>query len=266
MFAKLLKYEWRASKGILGVLSLAALGVGVMGTVVLRSLINNFWMLENTTQNEELSILLPTVLMILMLFLIFALFAYALGSGLFLLHRFYKNKFTDEGYLTFTLPVTAKQIFLSSFVNMALWMLIIGLVIMAAVVMMVAGGVASTGYLDVREAIAFYEDVGMDWGEMGLNLLSGVVSFAYTLVMAMTCVTIGAVAAKKHKLLAAFGIYYGISVVNGILQTVLSVLLMLSESMEITIYYLAEMGIQIVLTVVGFFLSTYLMEKKLNLP
>lgn len=272
MFAKLLKYEWRASRSILGALSLAALGVGVLGAVVLRILIANFENMERNPANERLTVILPAVLGILLLFLIFALCAYALGSELFLLHRFYKNKFTDEGYLTFTLPVTAKQIFLASFLNMALWMLIIGLVVGIAVTIMVAGGVISTGYLDsldildIREAMSYYQEAGVDGGDVVLGLLNGVITFVYTLVMAMSCVTIGAVAAKKHKLLAAFGIYYGISVLNGIIQTALSVLLALGNNMEMTGYYLTEIGAQMLLILGGFFLSTYLMEKKLNLP
>lgn len=272
MFAKLLKYEWRASRGILGALSLAALGVGVLGAVVLWVLINNFENMEHSPANEQLTAILPAVLGILLMFLIFALFAYALGSGLLLLHRFYKNKFTDEGYLTFTLPVTAKQIFLASFLNMALWMLIIGLVVGIAVTIMVAGGVVSTGYLDrmdfldIREGITIYRESSFSAGDVVLGMLNAVLSFVYTLVMAMTCVTIGAVAAKKHKLLAAFGIYYGISALNGIIQTALSVLLALGNNVEMTGYYLTEIGAQTLLIMGGFFLSTYLMEKKLNLP
>ena len=40
MFRKLLKYEWKANAGLLGMLSLAAVGVGVLGTIILRVLVN----------------------------------------------------------------------------------------------------------------------------------------------------------------------------------------------------------------------------------
>ena len=264
MFAKLLKYEWKASKGILGILSLAALGAGILGAVVLRVLIINLTRME---QAQGAMVMLPALLILALVFLMLGLFAYGIGSELFLLYRFYKNKFTDEGYLTFTLPATPKQIFLASFVNMAIWMLIITVVLLAAMGILILGGIISTGYVDFPvEYGEFFGAFEIPWDMVAVNLLYGIMSFVYSIVMCMTAVTVGAVAAKKHKLLAAFGIYYGISMVYGIVQTAMMVAMTLSNSIGTPAYYLPEIGFQVLLILVGFFLSTYLMEKKLNLP
>lgn len=269
MFAKLLKYEWKSSRGILGILSLAALGVGVLGTLILHTLVKNS---TETTAGDETAMWLPAVLIIVLIFLILALVAYGVGSELLLLYRFYKSKFTDEGYLTFTLPVTSRQIFLASFLNMAIWMAIIGLVIMLSVGMMVLVSIVTSGvfnyvdYSEIRESFSMMLESLDGENLVWLSPIAGLVSFVYSLVMMMTSVSVGAVLAKKHKLLAAFGIYYGISMVSGILNSLLSMVMTFSASPSMNVLYLGQIGIQAVLAVGGFFLSTYLMEKKLNLP
>ena len=39
MFAKLLKYEWKATSRLLGILTLCALGIGLLGGCVVRALV-----------------------------------------------------------------------------------------------------------------------------------------------------------------------------------------------------------------------------------
>lgn len=121
MFVKLLKQEWRATSKLLGIMSLAVLGVGVLEAVILRMMVAN-------QDIGAASIAVNSTLSSLMLFLSLAIVAYVIGVQILLIVRFYKNKFTDEGYLTFTLPVTCHQIFLSSLVNMVIWTVISGIV------------------------------------------------------------------------------------------------------------------------------------------
>ena len=39
MFSKLLKHEWKANAGLLGILSACALGAGLLGTLVMRGIL-----------------------------------------------------------------------------------------------------------------------------------------------------------------------------------------------------------------------------------
>ena len=271
MFAKLLKHEWKYSKKILTILSIAALGVGVVGAIVLRLLVNNF----NSILDEGFEELLMAALIPLLLFLMLALAAYAIGTELLLLYRFYKSKFTDEGYLTFTLPVTSREIFLASFLNMIIWLVIAALVVFASFCLMILFGTAETGLVNYEaiESIVemFWEMTGESLLTVLINLLHMLFSLAYGLVMAMTCVTIGAVIAKKHKILAAFGIYYVISMISGVIYSVASFAVVITGAAGGGDYsfiasYLCQILMQMVMIAGGFFLSTYLMEKKLNLP
>ena len=147
MFAKLLKHEWKSTGALLGILSVGALGIGVLAAVVLRILVTNGskWM-----ESESLFVLLIPMLGTMLVFLFVALIAYMLGTQVFLLIRFYRNKFTDEGYLTFTLPVNAHQIFLSSALYILIWQIISGVVAAAAVNIALLFGTAQEGILSTE--------------------------------------------------------------------------------------------------------------------
>ena len=279
MFAKLLKHEWKSTGALLGILSVGALGIGVLAAVVLRILVTNGskWM-----ESESLFVLLIPMLGTMLVFLFVALIAYMLGTQVFLLIRFYRNKFTDEGYLTFTLPVNAHQIFLSSALYILIWQIISGVVAAAAVnIALLFGtaqeGILSTEILDLSGAIfTGFEDLYSALGYehyMITNLIRSVISVLASTIIMMTSVTVGAVAAKRHKLLAAIGIYYGATVVINAISGALSFFVMLfsaaSESyyeVMLNVGAVLEILLQVGLLLGGYFLSTYLMKHKLNLP
>ena len=271
MFAKLLKHEWRDSSRILTIFSLAALGAGAAAGFILRFLNENASRLAQDPESGWVS----AVLVIVMVFVVFGLMAYVLGSRILLLYRFYKSKFTDEGYLAFTLPVRSRQIFLASLVNQLIWGLISGLVLFLAVAMMFLIFAAGQEFTmqqvteGIKEGFSASDFAG-DYA--AVTLLSGLVGGVASYVTSLTCVVIGAVIAKRHKILAAFGTYYVLSMVTGVLSSAATSVLtrsvvssaLLEETM-VTAQWI-NMGGQVALALAGFFLSTYLMEKKLNLP
>lgn len=212
MFAKLLKYEWKATAKPLGLMSLGALGAGVLGSCLLRLLA------ENCDTKPVLEMVMGFVLMGLYL----VLFAYLLGSHIFLLYRFYKNKFTDEGYLTFTLPVTSQQIILSAAVNIMIWQAITTVVYMVCYGAMLYFGLLQSSDEMMGTLTTMMDVLGNQFGIGGLifALICGVITMAAGVLLAMTAITVGAVVAKKHKLLAALGLYYGGSMVLGLLMQI----------------------------------------------
>lgn len=267
MFAKLLKHEWHGAWRKLGGVSIGAMGVGVIGAVLLRVIM--------TYLGDSDSGLLASVLGTLLVFMVLALVAYMVGSSISLLHRFYKNKFTDEGYLTFTLPAKSWQIFLSSLVNTVLWMVIVSVVSTTAVGLIVTIGLGDVLRETVAEMRLYYDldDLGGLIREVygsvfPVMILSSVVSFLSSVTISLSCITMGCTFAKKHKILASIGVYYGLSMIMSVVNSMVSVALGLSASEEwaLTAIYLAEMAIQLVVAVGGYFLSVYLMKRELNLP
>lgn len=277
MFAKLLKYEWKSSAGLLGILSLAALGVGLAGGGALRYL---FVVVESVGDGSSNGVvMLP--LMFLVMFMMLALLAYVIATQIILLSRFYKSRFTDEGYLTFTLPVSTWQNYLSALTNILIWDAISGLVMFVAMGLLVFIGASGVpgfeGSLDMTGITQGYRELFAVEGYAQYQLLSmihGVVSFFAAPVIIMTCITLGAVLAKKHKILAAIGLYYAASMVVGMATSISTAVIFVEElEMSATPYSgtaLLAVGIQILvqlaLCVGGSFLSVHLMDKKLNLP
>ena len=284
MFSKLLKHEWKANWRLLSILSLAVIIAAVVGILALRVMVNYGDRLSESNSFLNL-LLLPLGLLVFVSFL--ALVVYAAAVLFVLLFRFYKNKFTDEGYLTFTLPVTNHQIFLSSAVNMLIWSVISVVLVILLFVVMILIGTSTSGFINmelIRElrslkfilpemAEAYSEILGDSYGI--LTLISILISPVYNVVLAMTCITLGAVVAKKHKILAAIGIYYGSNTVLGILSSAITTVPSLmfigndglaSSDLYFTLTMVAQLLIYAAVIVGGYFLSTKLMKNKLNLP
>ena len=262
MFAKLLKHEWKSSSKILGLLSLAALGAGIVGTILLQ--VQNH--IPNNSIWQDIS---TTVFGPIMTLVVVTLIAYIFGSMIYLVYRFYKNKFTDEGYLTFTLPVTTRQIFLASLVNMTGWIAIVYLVvILDALLMMLLGVRMNSINRIVLEGLPdFLRNVGYG------GMLYLVVATAHTCVLAMTSITVGNVVAKKHKVLAAFGVYY---LMNFVIENVVGIMVIITECIfnqliedflgSMSAMLITRIFFYLILIAGGYFLSTHLMKNKLNLP
>ncbi len=259
MFAKLLKYEWRSNRNILGILSIIALGIGVVGGVDLRM----FQLLEHMPTDSDIAeLLLVWTIMILIggvVFCLIALGIYTTAVSVILLYRFYKHNFTDEGYLTFTLPVSSTQIYWASFLNMLLWSVISAAVVMVSVYIALVIGDTVLGPILIitpGEVIRFLTDT--PWGEVFygigqvfrgigdalfaiwtegyiisallsvatgiMGLFSMVLSPIFGLVIPMFCIILGAVVVKRYKLITSIGIYYVVSSVIGMVSYMASML------------------------------------------
>lgn len=263
MFAKLLKYEWRSNAAACGILSLCVLGVSLLGGIVLRNLVTSDIDIEGSA---------IVSLSLMMLLVVLSLVAYAIAIYILQLVRFYKNKFTDEGYLTFTLPVNAHQIFLSSAVSMLIWTVISVLVLGASVLIMYLIATVGIDY-PIEEVTDLLGTETYPDGYTIVTVLSQVVSAIFGVILPLTCLTVGASIAKKHKILAAFGIYYVINMIMNFVQGMMTTASLLGTAVYSEDVYLqmemenaiTTMIVQLVLAVAGYFLSTGLMKKKLNL-
>ena len=279
MFSKLLKYEWKANAKLLWILSLCALGAGVMGTLVTRLMVY----LDKNAEQVDMVILGNMGLGSILAFICVALIGYLLAVQFINLFRFYKSRFTDQGYLTFTLPVTPHHIFLSSFLNILFWLLISFAVFCISGLM-----IAVIGAWDVWENSFISADDVIDIGQslddvlsqepgyrlnLILTVVGVVIEVLYNIFLLMTCITLGCVIARKGKIFLTIGLYYGITMGVSIVESTLALIPLLAISEFYESYYIfadvvlcINMALQIGLAVGGYFLSTHLMKNKLNLP
>ena len=272
MFAKLLKHEFRSTWKTLGIFSIAALCLSIPGSFFLR-VINHF----SSQPDASPAVLLATgSLSMLLVFVFLALVVYVAGTEITLLARFYKSRFTDEGYLTFTLPVRSSSIFLSSYVNMLLWTGIASVIAILSALIILLFGTATEGLINT-EVFKFIEMIVDSFTDLSSLLddplylplipVQILVSFLYAPLMCMVCLTLGAVWAKKHKILASFGVYYLISIITSTFSSFLTLFLMLTPAdIALSTTYLFSILLSVILGAVGYFLSIYMLNHKLNLP
>lgn len=280
MFTKLLKHEWRATKGILALLCIIILIAGVTIGSTMHIMVSASWdgstiRLNGSPVAETLPPMSEFAEVMCVLLIMAGVGAVAIcsaGSLFFLIYRFYKRCFTDEGYLTFTLPVTTHQILLSSFVNT-----IIGEVIMLAAVFL-SIGIAALLFLTAFPENLIWADVSVGlkeafsqmWASMAEHFDvfaslagTGIITVLSELIVLMLAVTIGAMIAKKHKILAAVGVYYGISMVQSFVLTAANLSIVQEEN--ITKLFSATSVTSLVIAIGGYFLMHYLVDKRLNL-
>lgn len=272
MFAKLLKHEWRSTRGSLGILCLICLGASLMGGLTMRYLIG-----ASEQQTEHNLVVVLNVLGLIAAIIAVAIAAFA--ALVLLIGRFYRSRFTDEGYLTFTLPVNTHQNLLASMLNTVIGMVLIFFVICAALcIWMLLGFSALEGFWKfIKELVSvtpeIFEEFGLLVKETGVGnvvlfFLNALVGGLSEIVILMLAVTIGSIIATKHKILASVGMYYGIHVGMSSLTTVVFSPLSFANmtSTEVFSYVLTvTLVLSIVLTVGGYFLMYWLVQRKLNL-
>lgn len=268
MFRLLLKHDWRSVRGVLGLLALVCLGAGFVGGVSMRN------MILLAGQNDS-SVFL-TVITMFSIVICFITMGITVGGTLFFcIWRFYKSRYSDEGYMTFTLPVTTHQILLSSLVTTLLAMLCMTLVLVLGI-----GTLASIAFtaipdfysVAVREFPQLWSEITHAFREEAGPFLSMLVYSPVALVaeviILMLSVTIGSVVVRKLKILASIGIYYGINVVLSLGNTVIMVASGLLSSNSVGFYnryFIYPAILMLLLGTGGYFLMHYLASKKLNL-
>ena len=123
MFIKGMKYEFRAVARIvlpMFIVSLCAAMIMSMG-FILDGRVFHF---TAATENEVLPVLFGIAEVLVGLGLIFLMIAINIAVFIMIVHRFYVSFFTDEGYLTFTLPLTIDCHLMIKLVSMFLWNLL----------------------------------------------------------------------------------------------------------------------------------------------
>lgn len=256
MFVKLLKQEWRAIREILGLLCIIILICGgLIGGVIHCIYVANAPDSVNAT--------------CLLLFMagVVGVAVCCAGSIFLVLWRYYQGRFTDEGYLTFTLPVNQHQILLSS-----ITISIIGIVL-TILTALIAIAIAFGGYFlavrkevpwkDLMEALGYwwpefrsaFREVAPELMELAAMFLTGGLS---QLLILMLAITVGAVLARKHKILAAFFAYYGIHIIR-------TVVVIASAAQLETAFIGTSIILNLLLTLAAYGGMYLLIRKRLNL-
>lgn len=227
MLGKLFRYDMKALFRMMLPLTLSVLGTTLAGTVAVRILVE---MSKNSHRMDNpFTGLFMASMGMLVFAAVMALVAYAVIAAVFIFYRYYKNLFTDEGYLTFTLPVSPGQILFSKSVAGILWSLIAFVVIVfcSVVMLFVGGGIDPSDVLDAITGI--FRSL---WGYMGLDsvllamesILGMLLSLVSSLLLCYLSITLGSTVVRRHKVMASIGIYLGIRVGLSIVSSIIQLL------------------------------------------
>ena len=258
MFVKLLKYEWRANRSLVGLMC-AIIGIsGLLIGGILRYMIWSAAMGDNTVLAVYSAILSAAVITIL---ICCALVMYLM------VYRFYKSRFGDQGYLMLTLPVTTHQQLFSSILNTAISVTVVG--VTALVSMTLAIGVFMNTFDQATQAtlwksftavgMVVSERLGITGATMILQIPVLLLSNLADIVLFMLAMTVGA-QAHRHPVWKGAAVYIltdmVVSEACGLVSRMTENLL-LTAAVSCVLYG--------VLAVVAYLGMHHIFDKKLNL-
>lgn len=292
MLKKCLKYDVQSVVRIWWILAATMLGAALIAGLAFRGFTEA---ISNPATDNFLQVVSIFGIIGAML-CILAMVAALVVSVIIVYWRTYTHFFTDEGYLTFTLPVKRSTLYLSKVLTATIVEVVTALVFILGVciILLIAPPSAHDG--QIINPVLFTEMGGL-FGEMfkGLFGIEGggwiivwsiaaipflLMSQLYNSGLIFLCMTIGSVIAKKHKLLASIGIYYGFTAVLSFVSQFASLFLssgivsvivvsanggITTAGITVTAIILIADLIMACLAALLHFITVHLLEKKLNL-
>lgn len=268
MLGKLFKHEWKTASKMLLLVHAFVLLFAVLSRIYLE-------ICGGLNAISDMNSAASIVAFTMILLMVFGIISAAFFTYVYVAYRFYKNVFTDQGYLTNTLPVTPMQIIVSKGLVGVIWSVIDMIVLSAALMILIADGRVFADIIDFLGHIPY--DSMMFW----LVLISMILSPFIMALQGYFCVAVGNLFGG-HKVLGAIGVFIGTYTVEQIISIVI---------MAFTGYQLfntshtstnVEIGIQtmmdslnstvivslifsILCAAVFWFVTKYIVTKKLNL-
>lgn len=284
MLGKLLKYDLSALSRILIPLHLIAIGVAVLGCGAGFVGYSASWLdsYAITSQMMDLVDLMTTFAALGLILCVLVLFSATIATFVVVTSRFYRNLFTDEGYLTLTLPVSAGQQVASKVLAGFIWMLVDGLVILACFLAIWASGEGFTPSTDITESIPmwllaaasgertlFFGET-VTWLTVAGWMVRAALQMLFALLLSYASFALGAAIAARHKVACGIGLLVGIWFAYGIVIGTVSIGIGFAFSFDagIAMDVISNMSACLeIVSIAGFWaLCIWLLARKVNLP
>ena len=223
MLKKLLKYDLKAVFKYWWIAAISTLGLSVLGgfaVTVLRDTVS-------TEPEKKVPIILEILSSIALPLVYLGFIALGILTVIMIFVRYYKNFFSDEGYLTFTLPVKKSELINSKVIMGVISSLATSFVVLVNIIIILV-----IGFFDNIIKPDFWKEFSEFFSEVFKSL--GVYTFVYVLEIILVvflanllstlflydCVAIASMLVKKAKVITAIGIYY---VANGVISTLFTI-------------------------------------------
>lgn len=278
MLKKLLKYDWKSVSLLLLILH----GILLVYTLIGRLGIAFGLSGAGDTMVSSVTTMYGIAAGLYILVYVLFIFAIVVATYVYLAIRFQKNLFSDEGYLTHTLPVSPAKLIWSKMLVAWAWIAIDLVCVTASVFLLVLFKETSGPIGDL-----FHEFIAIFTGGYGtqnqiftiiliLSMLAQLFGFYTTLALFSMC--LGSLF-KTHKILGAIVSFFGINIVFSLLSTILMFVVLAwspvtYETSALTgsqqnglflCYLVLYLVLYLVCSVIFFLGSRYILSKKLNL-
>lgn len=288
MLKKLMKHDFRALSRTLFPLQIGVLGGGLVATLLTALTIRLGENSASTGGSALLRQLIMGVSATASVLIGIGIMASALVTLLLICYHFYRSFLADEGYLTFTLPVSTGKLIWSKLITGMLWTLINAVVVMVTLLIFSVFGTTSSSIANTEVLTAFRmfftEILPQASQYVNVPLMSveivviGVLALASQMLEIYFAIVVGGQVAKKHRMLAAIGMYLLINMGVGMISTAFMSIVAFGEGVssmaldtvqEVSTFMTSVFGWYGVLFaglgVLFFFLIRSILKKNLNL-
>ena len=220
MLKKLLKYDWKSVSGLLLILHGILLVYTLIGRIGIAFGLSKY----GDTLTGSVAEAYGIVSGIYILIYVFFIMAIMVVTGVYLAARFHKNLFSDEGYLTHTLPVSPAKIMWSKILVSWAWIVIDAVFVVASIMMLVLFKQTFEPFKNV--VCEFFSILAGAYGMqnqvfMILLILTVLAQFfgCYTMLVLFS-MCLGSLF-KTHKILGAVVSFFGINIILSIVSTII---------------------------------------------
>lgn len=281
-----MKYEWKSLYKIECIILALVFSVTLLGAIMLhvpivRGIFDGDMDIPDTMMFFFVMSFVSSVVMY-----IIVLVGASYGSVIYQSVHFYKSMYSDEGYLTHTLPVSAHELLGSKVIINAIWSLIVSVSIMASVVILVFSLMHAIdpqelyGEVTVEMAEAFsdvlLENDAFTLAHLLLYLILAVIGGPIASICTLFgSVTIGQLAKKMRALfgiIAYFVIAFASNIISSVVKLIGTIIILGLDEFGSYSYHLEQFfsrDVQIIVSLaVGvalYFVSHHIITKKLNL-
>lgn len=211
MLRKLIKFDLKSGARIFLLLHGILLAVGLSGRLLL---------MNHLDFSEATPALVSSIVLFASLTL-FLLMAVCFCTWLLIAVRFYRNLFTGEGYLTWTLPASAVEHLWAKIISGIIWYTLDCLVVAAVILMLVTGENIADAYSVIAPEVT--AELGMPLSTFGLYLfIVMIISCFSSVIMTYFCIAVGQLF-PAHRVLCAIAAYF----ISGLIIQAVSMGLML---------------------------------------
>jgi len=275
MLGKLIKHETRATSRIFLPLYGALLILTIFTKLALALGAPDFFS-DNVATNPVIEVVLGISFTLYFI----AVVALSVMTLVMIIQRFYKNLFTDEGYLMFSLPVKTWELVLSKLLVGLIWSAVCTLMIVISFFILSLG---SFTMMDLTQGISmayteFYSTFGTSLNVLIFEIMMLiVVSTISSILMIYVSIAIGQLF-NQHRIVASFGAYIVITIALQIIGSILMAIFALGnldavisqgqdgEAMQMIHLLINGSTLCNVILCVGFYFATqYIMKNRLNL-